>query len=777
MRRGSFLRGLRSFWFSPCCPDGWRTPPAMKSRRSFLRSTVLAPAVIGLVKASGDLAPQLDPVGKVHIPIGIPDTLDTLKTFVEAEGNFSPGVGSYGIYFWFWDADAGRLVAPTMESVTVEHGLAGSGLLIPWSRWEVDGVFVKTEVCEVEVDSPKGKVFVTAARVVIENRSGRRRRFSLYAALRPLGPAGWDVKRLESAANGSAILLVDGHTAMLADRRPAGAGVLDTDTIGNFAIAGRLPDQKSAQSASGDCSGAMKFDFQTEARRRETIGFVCPVLIGRRAARHKWVDLKQNAMVDVAELNPSEGGIPQPDPGREFFSGLRVDALFEQAKAYWTKFLSRLDVQVPDPRWGESMRVILGHAALCMNEGAADVAVVNYNVFNRDGMYIANMMQKSAVAPMSDAVIDYFLRHPFNGRAYPEADNPGQILWAIHEHYLLTRDKVWLNGVYPAVRKIARMIEYYRTTPGPHWVGMNRLDFGEAVPASEREELRPGRCDGYHPEYTEAFDIAGLRGAAALAQAMGHGDEEQEWTRLADTLMVEYDKKFGSNLGRQYGSYCVLWPCRLYPTQTGKAWEQFRGIGARVPNDWRYFPLATAHQGLLAGNRAAGHGTLEIHLDHEQMRGWYAFDEGGGSGSGGWHKTRTTWTHSKEKPGENLAVAMPHGWAIAEFWLLMRDCLVFEDEERLVLLSGIAPEWFRHPKGLSAGGLATYFGSLDIAYRPDSSGARLTLGGDAVPPKGYLLRLPAQLNAEVWIGKNRIAVQDGGDCLLPQGAGEVRLRF
>ena len=48
-------------------------------------------------------AGPLDPRGQIHVPIGIPNTLDTLKTFVEAEGNFSPGFGTYGIYFWLYD--------------------------------------------------------------------------------------------------------------------------------------------------------------------------------------------------------------------------------------------------------------------------------------------------------------------------------------------------------------------------------------------------------------------------------------------------------------------------------------------------------------------------------------------------------------------------------------------------------------------------------------------------------------------------------------------------
>ena len=55
----------------------------------------------------------------------------------------------------------------------------------------------------------------------------------------------------------------------------------------------------------------------------------------------------------------------------------------------------------------------------------------------------------------------------------------------------------------------------------------------------------------------------------------------------------------------EYGNYSVLWPCRLYPLDGEKARAQFGNIGAQKPTSWRYFPLARAHQGFYAGNRAA----------------------------------------------------------------------------------------------------------------------------------------------------------------------------
>ncbi|MDP6596783.1 MAG: hypothetical protein QGI86_13045 [Candidatus Poribacteria bacterium] len=128
------------------------------------------------------------------------------------------------------------------------------------------------------------------------------------------------------------------------------------------------------------------------------------------------------------------------------------------------------------------MKAILGHAAMAMNEGAPDVAVINYNVFNRDGVYTTSILQKSGLHKLAAAAIDYFLTHPFNGRTEVEADNPGQVAWIMGEHWLFSRDRSWLERVYPKARKLAELIRYYRTAKGPHYVKATSLDFGDNLP-------------------------------------------------------------------------------------------------------------------------------------------------------------------------------------------------------------------------------------------------------------------------------------------------------
>ena len=717
----------------------------------------------------------LAPRGKIHVPIGIADTVDTLKTFVEAEGDFSPGCGSYGVYFWVFDPAANKLTAPTMNGVPCERGFPPEGFLLPWSRWTAGDLVVKTAVCQVKRTSPAGDVMVVGATVDLCSTASDARRVSLFAALRPLGPAGFAVNEISVSGAGDAIM-VDGHAAIVGNDKPAAIGVSATDAVGQLATTGRVPTGSSARSAGGDCSGALRYDVTIPKGESVRLGFVCPVLPGRRAVGHDWDGHSTWAQLDLQSPNPAKGGVLQPDPGIEYYRAVKAAQLFTEADSYWRLLAGRVKISVPDPRWAQAFGAILGHAAMAMNEGAPDVTVINYNVFNRDGVYVANILQKAGCFDLSARAIDYFLRHPFNGRTSVEADNPGQVLWAIGQHWRFSRDRDWLQRVYPSAAKIAAMIRYYRTAPPPHFVKADSLEFGNSLPpdrpddkpANRRQTLRPGSCDGTHPEYTEAFDIAGLRAAAILARAMDKPEDARVWETLAAKLMESYNHKYSGRLAAGYGSYCVLWPCNVYPYTQGRAHETFCKIGAQRPAGWRYFPLATAHQGLLAGNRSAGHETIETHLDHEQCRGWYAFDEGGGSGPGGWPFYRTTW---------NPGVAMPHGWAIAELFLLIRDSLLFEDGDRLVLLGGVSPDWLRHRHGIALENVPTWFGSLSVTWTASEKQAALSLSGPADPPGGYVLRLPPGLASEVSVGGKVIVPSANGDCLLPPGTKSAVVAF
>jgi hypothetical protein len=85
--------------------------------------------------------------------------------------------------------------------------------------------------------------------------------------------------------------------------------------VGQLALQGKLPPDRSAASATGDCSGALRFDLHLAAGASKSAGFICPVLPGRRAVGHRWDGSSAWFQADLSQPNPAVGGILQPDPG------------------------------------------------------------------------------------------------------------------------------------------------------------------------------------------------------------------------------------------------------------------------------------------------------------------------------------------------------------------------------------------------------------------------------------------------------------------------------
>jgi hypothetical protein len=47
----------------------------------------------------------------------------------------------------------------------------------------------------------------------------------------------------------------------------------------------------------------------------------------------------------------------------------------------------------------------------------------------------------------------------------------------------------------------------------------------------------------------------------------------------------------------------------------------------------------------------------------------------------------------------------------------MRDSLLFEDKNKIILLGGIPEEWFKNPSGIKLKNMWTHFGTLSLDYR------------------------------------------------------------
>jgi len=79
---------------------------------------------------------------------------------------------------------------------------------------------------------------------------------------------------------------------------------------------------------------------------------------------------------------------------------------------------------------------------------------------------------------------------------------------------------------------------------------------------------------------------------------------------------------------------------------------------------------------------------------------------------------------------------MPHGWASAELANLVRDMLLFEEGDKLVVGAGVPAAWAGQP--IAIRNAPTQWGLASVAIAPDGS---VQVSG-IEPPGGIELRLP-----------------------------------
>lgn len=84
-----------------------------------------------------------------------------------------------------------------------------------------------------------------------------------------------------------------------------------------------------------------------------------------------------------------------------------------------------------------------------------------------------------------------------------------------------------------------------------------------------------------------------------------------------------------------------------------------------------------------------------------------------------------------------------HAWASAEWVLMIRNMFAREEGERLVLASGILPEWLETEDPISLGPAPTSFGEVSVEIRRRDCRAEVRWSGSwrGVPPR-VEVRLP-----------------------------------
>jgi len=382
-----------------------------------------------------------------------------------------------------------------------------------------------------------------------------------------------------------------------------------------------------------------------------------------------------------------------------------------------------------------------------------------------------------------------------------EWDSNGEALWALGRF-----DRI--RG--PSFAFGAKVFTPY-VVNGARWLRDNRTQYGLLYSGWSAEHLG----DKDKPHFWDDFwAIAGLWEAAQLAQRLnapqaqelcGIYDVVKEATAESIRWVLDQQRQRGfwetfiptgpADVGRfdstMIGSVAYFHPCRLYMGQKlgpdidnaarqtlDTIWAHFVDGGFRHDSAWRcygpYLTFQLAHAFLLIGQ-----------IDRmDQCLSWavgnagFAHVHDARDGANLWQVVQGAWNEQHNYPIAKdfdfnsfpsswwYMGDIPHGWAAAEFLLLLRDILFFEADEdhdpQIFVAPGVMPHWLALGEPLSVRNAPTLFGSLfGYDLRHDTTAHTVTI--DIAQPPSALVRYlyPCRIGTAI-----RSATADGRQALV-----------
>lgn len=633
-----------------------------------------------------------------HTFVAVPGSHESFKTPVEPGNSFSPGPGTYGVSTWVY-AD-GRLHTPEEKPLADLHWRwRDGGLPVLIAEWAAGPVAVTSRL--FAAGSPALYDIKNYLQVQVENRSTQTQRVKVYLVVRSFGAAGG---RVHSLGIRDDTLLINGKPLIYLGDRSGRFGALSC-SAGQSDISlclreGVLPAADAVIDDSGWASGALEYEVTLAAGASHAVDFACHV-----HAEH-WM---------LNWLQP---------PAHVDYAAAEADFLAR----YCAELPVKLDL--PDRRFMDCFGATLNQLYSFTVGDAPRISPLTYPLWwMRDCAYVVTAFDRAGLHDMARrACLDAVRTDAMTGFG-GEADVPGEAIWMLSEHYLQTRDVDFLRTVWPFVQRKAELLVRARHTDVPirmpyefitHEWSLSPVTDLFCAPA--QDGLIAGRMDHHYPLYwVNAFAYMGLQRAAQCAEVLGEDGSvfAAEAAALREALhnhIPDPKSGFGAN---ERDVVAALWPCEWSSSEEEAVRRVFNAWWntTRCPNGvynperlWTYFPVGEAHNYLLLGQRERTWQTIEWYFANQSAPGTYGWPEGERDENSAllmWQMTRG-W--------DKMHWVTPTGWTLSEMFLLLRDCLVREEGDTLVLGLGVPSSWLDKPFAVTD--LPTHFGRVSYCYNP-----------------------------------------------------------
>ncbi|HEY6041056.1 MAG TPA: hypothetical protein VIX58_02910, partial [Anaerolineae bacterium] len=531
------------------------------------------------------------------------------------------------------------------------------------------------------------------ATYTVENPRSQARRATLYLALRPFNPEGaslvhkieYQVARSENA-----------------DRQPSGVFFV------NDALAAVLPEPERvafSNHRAGDVALQIRSD---SASHPDDSGnrIECQVGLATAFAQYS-LDLPPNTSHTIVALMPMARAERETDlvtvPAT--LKSETVRQMREQTIASWKEKLAQgMRVALPDERMNDAFEASKAYLLLLHDGDSITPGPFLYHHFwVRDAAVMLNALDRLGYSEEVGQVLKRFPRmirkDGFFNSQDGEWDANGQALWALVEHARLSGDWETAREQYWGMLNLA------------HWIDTARFKTKSARdkdPRSAHSGLLPagfsaehfGPSDFYY--WDNFWCAAGLREAARAADYFGQAEDAKRLRAQYDDYIADIKASLAQVAARLNSPLIPASPYRnadsamigslaaLYPTNLFEANDPRLAATVQALEQHAQFEEAFFHS---VGHTALG-SYLSLHLSQYWLaqrdpRAWKIIE---------WvsrHATSvSTWAEGIHPITRRGGMGdSPHGWAAAEWVQAIRNGLLFEEGNTLILTPALPREW------------------------------------------------------------------------------------
>ncbi len=421
----------------------------------------------------------------------------------------------------------------------------------------------------------------------------------------------------------------------------------------------------------------------------------------------------------------------------------------------WSELASvGMTVSIPDEDYQRAFDVNKAYLLLLFDGRSITPGVSTYHMmWFRDAAYLVPALERIGHADKARDILGtytdrqkpdgYFCSHS------GEWDSNGQAMYTLVHHYRITGDASFIKEVYPALMKAAR------------WIDANRqLELAAGDP---RRGLLPpgisaehfGMGDVYY--WDDFWAIGGLRAVATVARDLGFEADAFYLEKIAGDMMddleaswASVEKRLGRRVmpiapGRDIDSATVGVVAGVYPLDVMSPDDEIMANTLRELIDKCFYKDVLYHGILHCGLNA--YLSLQVGQCLMKSNDPYAltiFDSLVTMAT-------PTWTFPEAinpLTGGGSYGDGHHGWAVCEFLNFLRNMLLAERDDTLVLLSLSKPEWFAPGNIIKVENAATFFG--EVSYSVECTGDAVTFnlpGSFERPPVSIELNVPFDIKS------------------------------